>query len=134
MIYYNGQLKNYKFNTVMRSVKKKRVKKCLDIFTFDIEVTSAWDIPGRGLICYEPGHPADYWNDAPKYALPYVWQCSVNDMVYYGRELESFKRLLNDIPKDVHIIIFVHNLAYEFQFLLNIMKKVSLAIKNYPLI
>lgn len=143
MIYYNGQLKNYKFNTVIRTVKKKRVKKCLDIFSFDIEVTSAWMIPGRGLICYEPGHDADYWNDADKYALPYVWQFSVNDTVYYGRELESFKQLLNDIPKDMHIIIFVHNLAYEFQFLLNIMtvqdvfaraphKPMKCSFKEYP--
>lgn len=120
MYKYSGQLKNAKFNFKRAVVKGERVKKCLDIFTFDIEVTSAW-MKDDKLIAYEPGHDNDFWNDKEKYAIPYIWQCSFNDTVYYGRELESFLMLLNDIPKDLYIIMWVHNLSYEFQFLLNIM-------------
>ena len=121
MYKYNGQLKGEKFKYKRAVVKGEKVKKCLDIFTFDIEVTSAWMDHGK-LIAYEAGHDADFWNYKDKYALPYIWQFSYNDKVYYGRELQSFRELLNDIPRELHIIIWVHNLSYEFQFLLNIMK------------
>ena len=51
----------------------------------------------------------------------YIWQFSVNDTVYYGRELTAFVELLDDLPDEVYFIIWVHNLSFEFQFLLNIM-------------
>lgn len=120
MYKYKGQLSHQKFNYKRATVRGERVKKCLDILTFDIEVTSAWLKDGK-LIPYEAGHSADYWNSMEKYALPYIWQFSFNDTVYYGRELEDFLDVLRDIPEDLHCIIWIHNLAYEFQFLLNIM-------------
>lgn len=120
MFKYSGQLKTADFKFKRAIVRGQRVKKCFDIFTFDIEVTSAWKYKNK-LIPYEPGRPADFWNELDKYAIPYVWQCSFNDTVYYGRELQSFLQLLDDIPKDLYCIFWVHNLAYEFQFLLNIM-------------
>ena len=89
MYKYNGQLSGEKFKFKRAIVRGERVKKCLDIFTFDIEVTSAW-LKDGSLIPYEAGHSADYWNDMEKYALPYIWQFSYNDTVYYGRELQDF--------------------------------------------
>lgn len=121
MIRYAGQLKVVKYQTKNATSGGIKVKKCLDIMTFDIEVTSAWMYEGR-LIAYEAGKSADFWNELEKFALPYVWQFSFNDQVYYGRELQEFKLLLEDIPKDLQCIIWVHNLAYEFQFLLNILE------------
>ena len=120
MIRYDGQLKNFKFNCKNSMQHGKRVKKCLDVFTFDIEVTSAWDVDGK-LTTYVTGFPAEHWNNADKYALPWIWQFSVNDTVYYGRELEEFLLVLNDIPADIFILIYVHNLPYEFAFLCNIL-------------
>lgn len=121
MILYNGQLKEQDVKYKVSTRKGKKVKKSLDILTFDIEVTSAWKDPKRGLIAYEPGRCAEYWNELERYALCYVWQFSYNDAVYYGRDLKEFKRVLDDLPADKEFIIWVHNLAYEFQFLLNIM-------------
>ena len=121
MIRYAGQLKTADFSIKRATKQGETIKKCLDIMTFDIEVTSAWMYQGK-LISYEPGHPADFWNELEKFALPYVWQFSFNETVYYGRELQEFKKLLQDIPEDLHCIIWVHNLAYEFQFLLNILE------------
>ena len=120
MYKYTGQLSDTKYNFKRSIVKGQRVKKCLDIMTFDIEVTSAWMDNGR-LIAYEAGHSADYWNDKDKYAIPYIWQFSFNDTVYYGRELQDFLNVLKDIPEDLYCIIWIHNLPYEFQFLLNIL-------------
>lgn len=119
MIRYSGQLKEYKFNYKRATVKGASVKKCLDIMSFDIEVTSAWMHEGK-LIAYESGHDADFWNSREKYALPYIWQFSVNDDVYYGSEIKSFLKVLDDLPRDMYYLIFIHNASYEMMFLLNI--------------
>lgn len=140
---YKNQLKNFKFNYKIRTKRGQKIKKNLDIITFDIEVTSAWELPNGILTAYEAGHSAEYWNELNKYALPYIWQCSINDQVFYGHELQSFKILLDDLPKDQQFIIFVHNLAYEFEFLLNILeplkvfarsphKPIKCTFKEYP--
>ena len=125
MILYKDQLRNqkYQIKKVRKGRKKKTVKYCLDILTFDIEVTSAWMSDEGELIGYTPGKDADYWNDMEKFSLPYIWQFGFNDTVYYGRNIYSFLNLLEDLPKKTQYIIWVHNLAYEFgAALINIMK------------
>lgn len=118
MIRYTQLKEKYNTHEVIKGRKKKPVLYSDDILTFDIEVTSAWMKDGK-LIPYEPGHDADYWNDCEKYALPYIWQFSFNDHVYYGRDIREFEHVLEDLPKDIQFVIYVHNLAYEFSFLIN---------------
>lgn len=141
MILYDGQLKDKKWSIETRKAHKKnkegkyRKDKYLNnIITFDIECTSAW-FDGEKVIEYEKGHTNEYWNDLEPLALCYLWQCSVDDQVYYGRELETFRGLLDDLPEKVHIIIWVHNLAYEFQFLCNILtwEKVFARLPHKPM-
>lgn len=141
MILYDGQLKDKKWSIETRKAHKKnkegkyRKDKYLNnIITFDIECTSAW-FDGENVIGYEKGRTNEYWNDLEPLALCYLWQCSVDDQVYYGRELETFRDLLNDLPEKVHIIIWVHNLAYEFQFLCNILtwEKVFARLPHKPM-
>ena len=125
MIKYVDQLRYAQFNIKKKRKgrKKKTHKYCLDILTFDIEVTSAWMTEEGKLIGYHPGESADYWNGMEKYSLPYIWQFSFNDTVYYGRNIYSFLNLLDDLPKDVEFICWVHNLAYEHHAaLINLMK------------
>ena len=125
---YKGQLKNYKWN-VEKTTSHRRGsdgeyethRYCNDILTFDIETTSSFMLPDGQIIPYIKGMDAEYWNGLEAMALCYIWQFSVNDTVYYGRELTAFIDLLNDLPDEVYFIIWVHNLAFEFQFLLNIM-------------
>lgn len=128
MIPYNGELRTYDFN--IRKVRKnhkkspegyKIIKYCDSIITFDIETTSAYLEDGN-VIPYTKGKPAEYWNNLQPLALCYIWQCSVDGTVYYGRELSGFVDLLNDLPKDTRIIIWVHNLSWEFHFLENYVK------------
>lgn len=90
-----------------------------DILTFDIEVSSAWDDNGT-LIPYIPGMSEGFWNSKKPYALCYIWQFSFNGEVYYGRELHQFCSVLAKLPSDVHFVIWVHNFAYEFEFLCNL--------------
>lgn len=117
MIEYIDHMKTQKLNIVKKRKgrQKKLEKKCIDILTFDIEVTSAWITDTGEIIGYKPGMDPDYWNEKIKISLPYIWQFSFNDTVYFGRDIKDFKKVLQDLPGDVMFIIWVHNLGYEFQ-------------------
>lgn len=135
---YNHQLLERKLNIrKYRNHHKQKDGKsstqyfCDDILTFDIEVTSAWIDENNNIIGYEKGFSSDYWNSLNPLALPYIWQFSINDDVYYGREFNDFINVLNDIKRrKLTCIIWVHNLAYEFQFLCNILTWKSVFAKT----
>ena len=101
-----------------------------NIFCFDIETSTALH-DGENLRAYKD-IKADYPNYKErskiiKEMLPvnivYIWQFSINDTVYYGRYLEEFKTLLEELVTLVSKpTIWVHNLSYEYMFLLNILK------------
>ena len=127
MIEYTNQMQTTDLDIeIHRSHHKKKngkspiTKYCNSIMTFDIEVSSAWLEHGK-VIPYRKGESADYWNNLQPLALCYIWQFSCDGVVYYGRELRDFLRVLDDLPSDVEIIIWVHNLSYEFHFLTNIL-------------
>lgn len=124
---YANQLQNY----IMGIEKHRKHHKqkdgksatdyyCNSILTFDIETSSAWLENGK-VIPYRKGESNEYWNNLQPLSLPYIWQFSCDGIVYYGREFKDFLKVLDDLPKEVNIIIWVHNLAYEFQFLSNIL-------------
>ena len=127
MIEYTNQMQTTDLDIeIHRSHHKKKngkspiTKYCNSIMTFDIEVSSAWLEQGK-VIPYRKGESADYWNNLQPLALCYIWQFSCDGVVYYGRELRDFLKVLDDLPHDVEIIIWVHNLSYEFHFLTNIL-------------
>lgn len=91
-----------------------------NIFCFDIETSSAWYTPNHNLINFHKEYGADFYKKCVPFSLCYIWQFGINDMVLYGRELTEFYTLLNELRGIVDgAQIWVHNLAYEFQFLLN---------------
>lgn len=62
------------------------------------------------------------YNDK-KLSCMYIWQFAIGDNVVYGRTWEEFfdfmdvLRIRLELNKTRRIIVFVHNLKYEFQFL-----------------
>ena len=53
-------------------------------------------------------------------SIMYVWQFAIDEFTVYGRtwtEFKAFLRKLKEKLGDMHLVIFVHNLSYEFQFL-----------------
>lgn len=123
---YKGQLKDYKFNIKKSYSSKKdeeghhiKIYKCFDIFTFDTEASSAWIDENGNVIGYRKGESEDYWNSLTPLALTYIWQFSVNGIVYYGREIDTFIKLCDDLP-EADMLIFVHNLSYDFNALCDI--------------
>ena len=96
------------------------------IICFDSEVSSYWIDNGK-IIEYDYNLTDEYYNSIEKGSCLYIWQTSVNDTIYYGRELEDFRKFCDELErrfekkkdKDV-ITIWIHNLSYDFQFLRNL--------------
>ncbi len=91
-------------------VKSKNVEYFNIPASFDIETTS-WN-DGED----ENGNPI-------RCATMYIWQFGLNGSVVYGRTWEEFGEFLEnlvdylDLSARRHLIIYVHNLGYEFQFM-----------------
>lgn len=98
------KLKNANFITT--NSKRKKVK-YLDLsLSFDTETTSTMttNVPRE------------------KFAFMYVWQFGIDGYYCYGRTWEQFLELCSHIQKQLdlgykkRVIIFIHNLSFEFQF------------------
>lgn len=66
----------------------------------------------------------DYESDNIKhFATMYIWQFGLNGAVIYGRKWEEFGILINKLEEVMHLsqkrhlLIYVHNLGYEFQWI-----------------
>ena len=93
---------------------------------FDIETTNIYkkDYKGRILTELRP------------YAYMYHWQYCIADYVVFGRTWEEFAYLLEYLRKTFNLsnskrmVIYVHNLAFEFQFLFNLFPMTEVFCKN----
>lgn len=103
------------------SNKNKKMKKISDvIYTLDIEVTSLFKIDGE-YKSFNYELPLEYYNECSKVATPYIWMFGINESTYYGRNFMDLENVFKSISdKKVAKVIYIFNLSYEFQFLLNI--------------
>lgn len=95
------------------------------IYTFDIETTSYLILDGEVINARDYTNLSD--NDQKhciKQATMYIWQFSINDQVYYGRTWEEFKCFLDriELNDNHHKVLFIHNLAFEFQALWSVVR------------
>lgn len=95
------------------------------IYSLDTEVSSFFVSRESGkVIAYDPAISSDDYNE--NYlsgAVVYIWMIGINDTVIYGRELDELPEALEllrshstGIP-----VIYIHNAAYDFQFLRNVL-------------
>lgn len=105
--------------------KKRRYKKKYilnDIFSFDIETTSYFIIDGK-LTAWDEKYDNDTYLKSECGGVCYIWQFSINEQVYYGRELSELSIFLDRIFGSIDFenvnkpIIWVHNLSFEFQWI-----------------
>ena len=94
------------------------------IFCLDIEVSSFWIDKNKNIIEYDYKLSDEFYNSCDKGSCVYIWQFSIEDTIFYGREFEDLYKFIIDIRKDLlkeseksQMIIYVHNLSYEFSFL-----------------
>lgn len=114
MIYWN-LFKKYE-------LKLEGKKNTIDtnIYTFDIETTSYFlldDVLHKSLD-YKDLDDKEQKRCEFKCNM-YIWMFGINDTIYYGRTWQEFKKfvkLLEDYCP-YKKLVFVHNLAFEFQFL-----------------
>ena len=84
---------------------KKKIKYCNYPLSFDIETSSFYEFADEKKVCM------------------YIWQVAIADHVYIGRTWEDWmvfnKKLIDGLSLDENrrIVFYVHNLAYEFQFM-----------------
>ena len=91
--------------------------------SFDIETTSFYrDADGETYSYERYMKLGGEQTKMEKCSLMYVWQFGINGFCILGRTWDEFLQMLAEIvailelcPKK-RIIIYVHNLAYEFQF------------------
>lgn len=86
---------------------------------FDIETTSFYtDVDGRTY-----GYSEGMSEELTKCSTMYIWQLGINGRVVIGRTWEQFLTVCNIISEELELsstrklIIYVHNLSYEFQFI-----------------
>lgn len=95
------------------------------IFTFDIETTSYLILDGKQLETSEYLKMNNEDRERVEFrTCMYIWQFSINDKVFYGRQWDEFIEFLDEIneinPKKKKYI-FVHNLSFEFSYLKSIL-------------
>ena len=90
------------------------------IFTFDIETSSYYIKDGKVIAgCNYETLTKKEQQEVIKQSTMYIWQFSINDIVYFGRTWQEFEEFLKMLEADdpYRKIIFVHNLSFEFQYL-----------------
>lgn len=110
--------RNYKGHKTEIAGKKKKYD--TTIYTFDIETSNYLKVNDKIIPGCNYLKLSDEEKDNTIYlSSMYIWMLGINDQVYYGRTWDELKRFLyvidSYIPEEK--IFFVHNLAFEFQFL-----------------
>ena len=119
MLYWN------KFIDHTPDLKGKKRKYDNTIYSFDIETTSYYVLYGRQYkaLDYLKLSEKEKHESTPM-AHMYIWMFGINDTVYYGRTWDEFIKFLYKLEECVpeRKFVFVHNLAFEFQFLKSILE------------
>ena len=109
-----------KYESHTPNITGKRKKIDNNIYTFDIETTSYLILDNNVINAFDYQKLSDKDKDrCIKSSTMYIWQFSINDVVYYGRKWEELVLFLNKLDSNIkeRKIVFVHNLSFEFQFL-----------------
>lgn len=109
---------------LQRSKQSKNAKAYItDVISFDTETTSGFIDENNTFVLFDETKPKEYYNNMQKVGFVYIWMVAINQTVYYGRELEELKQFmlqLNEEAGGQKIVIYVHNLEFDFQFLQNV--------------
>ena len=94
------------------------------VFTFDIETSAGFLTPGSLTpVKFDYDKPPVFYRDCTPVAICYLWQFGIDDTYFYGRELSDLIPVFDYLANQEHkTILFIHNLSYEFFWLLNILK------------
>ena len=66
---------------------------------------------------------SSFYINGEKQSTMYIWMFGIDNMVTYGRTWTEFETFIHVLEKvmglnfDTRLVVYVHNLAYEFQFM-----------------
>ena len=95
------------------------------IYTLDIETTSYLILNGKILPAIKYLELTEEEQKIAEFrSCMYIWTLSINEEVYYGRTWNELKNFLLklDYYNNNKKIIFIHNLAFEFQYLKSVFR------------
>lgn len=119
--------KRFDFDSVS-NVSVFKGKKLYDdnIFTLDVETSSIF-YANNIYHSFNYDLTPEYYRNAEKFGILYIWQFSINDIVLYGRTLQELLEFIIKLHERIPAtkIIYIHNLAFEFQFLRNILPEMT---------
>lgn len=100
--------------------------------SFDIETTSFYKDENKNQYDYaqvrEIREKTEKVVKFEKLNIMYIWQLGINGNIIIGRTWQEFKTVIDYISKHLELdgkrrlLIYVHNLSYEFQFIRNLFK------------
>lgn len=94
-----------------------------DIIAFDLEASSGFMKASGDIIPDIPNLSDSYYKCLTPVSLSYIWMLGINDTVLYGRTLVEAVELFRNInDNNVQRCFWVHNLGYDFYFLLSHLK------------
>ena len=123
--YYNSSVYDYKKGEIYDFIAEamRNAPSQLEVFKDGVSyynIPSSFDIETSSFKAYDNEHGSEI-----KCATMYIWQFGLNGSVILGRTWEEFFEMLSilqealDVSEKKHLVIYVHNLGYEFQFMKN---------------
>ena len=120
------ELKN--ISDFLNTIDKKNIIKSKDkiyyniAMSFDIETSSFYEDKNGIIYTNDEYKKLKHSIKAEKKAIMYIWQFAIEENVIIGRTWNDFlyfcKKLYDYLDlKKRYIIVYVHNLSYEFQFI-----------------
>ena len=90
--------------------------------SFDIETSSFYEDKNGVIYTNDDYRKLKHTVKADKKAIMYIWQFAIEDNVIIGRTWNDFlyfcKKLYDFLNlKERYIVVYIHNLSYEFQFI-----------------
>lgn len=123
------------YNGHCPDIRGKRNQYDNTIYTFDIETTSYLILDNKQIPAIEYLKLSKKEQEECIFmSNMYIWMFSINEQVYYGRtwdELKAFMLRIEYWATDKKKFVFVHNLAYEFQFMRNAFKFKNVFARKY---
>ena len=121
-----GEVVKDAFNGITPKGNNKGVKYYNIACALDIETTSFYIDETGNNITYKEKEERQKFDpnyNPEKRATMYIWQLGLNGRVIVGRTWEEFRNCCVELSKLLHLsekrrlILYVHNLSYEFQFI-----------------
>lgn len=122
MIFNTSQIDDFLHTIDTFKVVRDRKKLYYNLsMSFDIETSSFYE-DKNGIIYTNEQYKKLNRNTGRKKAIMYIWQFAICDNVIYGRTWNDFLYFIRKLHSYLdldnnYIIVYVHNLSYEFQFM-----------------